>query len=93
MKGCHYFETILPKICECPQFSSPVLKTLRQPDPPPAETQPVFHAVGNSEPSYTEYVTDYLPAEVWMSGQDGFLIHVTKGAHSRQVVKGQKAGK
>ena len=70
-----------------------VLKTLPQPDPPLAGPQLVFHAVGNFEPSYTEYVTDYLLAEVWLPGQDGFLIHVTKGAHSLQIVKGQKTGK
>jgi hypothetical protein len=70
-----------------------VLKTLPQPTPPVTEPQLVFHAVGNFEPSYTEYMTDYLLAEVWFPGEDGCLIHVTKGAHSRQIVKGQKAGK
>jgi hypothetical protein len=70
-----------------------VLKTLPQPDPPIGEPQIIFNLVGNFEPSYTEYVTDYLLAEVWLPGQDGFLLHVTKGAHSRQTIKGQKAGK
>ena len=70
-----------------------VLKTLAQPSPPIAEPQLIFDAVGNFEPSYTEYVTDYVLAEVWLPGQDGCLLHVTKGAHSRQTIKGQKAGK
>jgi hypothetical protein len=70
-----------------------VLKTLPQPNPPFAEPQLVFDAVGNFEPSYTEYMTDYLLAEVWLPGQDGFLVHVTKGAHAHQTIKAQKAGK
>ncbi len=72
------------------EISIAVLKTLPQPDPLPAEPQLVFHAVGNFEPSYTEYMTEYLLAEVWLPGQEGLLVHVTKGAHSRQTVKGQK---
>ena len=72
----------------------PVLKRIPPPaQGAPAEPQAVFHAVGNFEPSYTEYMTDYILAELWLPGQDGFLIHVTKGAHSLQTVKGQKAGK
>lgn len=75
------------------EVAVPVLKTLPQPAPPIAEPQLNFDAVGNFEPSYTEYMTDYLLAEVWLSGQDGFLLHITKGGHSHQTVKGQKAGK
>ncbi len=70
-----------------------ILKVLPPPDPPVAEPQLIFDAVGNFEPSYTEYVTDYVLAEVWFPGQDGFQVHVTKGAHARQTVKGQKVGK
>lgn len=70
-----------------------VLKTLPQPNPPFAEPQLVFDAVGNFEPSYTEYMTEYVLAEVWFPGRDGFLLHVTKGAHAHQVVKEQKTGK
>jgi hypothetical protein len=70
-----------------------VLKTLPQPNPPITEPQIIFNLVGNFEPSYTEYMTDYLLAEVWLPGQDGSLLQVTKGAHSRQTIKGQKAGK
>ncbi len=68
----------------------PVLQRLAQPTPPVAEPQVVLDAVGNFEPSYTEYVTDYLLAEVWFPGQDGFLIRALKGAHQHQTIKGEK---
>jgi hypothetical protein len=69
----------------------PFIQRLPQPQPPLEEPQLVFDLVGNFEPSYTEYVTDYLLAEVWLPGEDGFLIHTTKGAHQNQTIKGQKA--
>jgi hypothetical protein len=69
----------------------PSIERLPQPSPPLQEPQLVFDMVGNFEPSYTEYVTDYLLAEVWLPGEEGFLIHTTKGAHQNQIVKGQKA--
>ncbi len=60
----------------------------------PAEAQAmeprlVFDEVGNFEPSYTEYFTVYVLAEVWLSGQEGYLVHTTKGAHKTRVVKGE----
>jgi hypothetical protein len=69
----------------------PFIQRLEQPKPPLQEPQLVFDMVGNFEPSYTEYVTDYVLAEVWLPGEDGFLIHTTKGAHQHQTIKGQKA--
>lgn len=69
----------------------PVLDKIAPPTPPPAEPQIVFHAVGNFAPSYTEYVTEYVLAEVWFPGQEGFLLHVTKGAHQLKTVKGEAA--
>jgi hypothetical protein len=71
----------------------PYTQKLAQPNPPIEEPQLVFDAVGNFEPSYTEYFTVYLLAEVWLPGEDGLLIHTTKGAHQNHVVKGQKADK
>ena len=71
----------------------PFINRLTQPKPPIEEPQLVFDVVGNFEPSYTEYVTDYVLAEVWLLGEDGFLVHTTKGAHQRQTIKGQKAKK
>lgn len=66
----------------------PFINRLPQPQPPLTEPQLVFDAVGNFEPSYTEYFTVYVLAEVWLAGQDGFLVHTTKGAHQTQTVKG-----
>jgi hypothetical protein len=68
----------------------PVLQRMPQPAPPLAEPQVVVDVVGNFEPSYTEYVTDYLLAEVWFPGQDGFLIRSLKGAHRHQTIKAEK---
>ena len=73
------------------EFQVPFTKRLAQPSPPLAEPQLVFDVVGNFAPSYTEYVTDYVLAEVWLQGADGFLIHTMKGAHKTQTIKGQKA--
>jgi hypothetical protein len=73
------------------EFKVPFTKRLAQPSPPLAEPQLVFDVVGNFAPSYTEYVTDYVLAEVWLPGADGFLVHTLKGAHKTQTIKGQKA--
>ncbi len=73
------------------EFQIPFTKRLAQPSPPLAEPQLVFDVVGDFAPSYTEYVTDYVVAEVWLPGTDGFLVHTLKGAHKTQVLKGQKA--
>ncbi len=62
-------------------------------EPPAAEPRLVFDEVGNFEPSYTEYFTVYVLAEVWLSGQEGYLIHTTKGAHRNQTVKGEATKK
>lgn len=71
----------------------PFIQRLEQPKPSIPEPQLVFDAVGTFEPSYTEYVTEYVLAEVWLPGEDGFLIHTTKGAHQDQIVKGKIAKK
>jgi hypothetical protein len=66
----------------------PLTEKLPPPNPAVAEPRLVFDEVGNFEPSYTEYFTVYVLAEVWLSGPEGYLVHVTKGAHKNQVVKG-----
>lgn len=73
------------------EIQVPFLQRLEQPKPTIEEPQLVFDVVGNFEPSYTEYITEYVLAEVWLPGEDGFLIHSTKGAHQRQTLKGEKA--
>jgi hypothetical protein len=67
----------------------PFSQELTPAEPPGAEPRLVFDEVGTFEPSYTEYFTVYVLAEVWLSGKDGYLIHTTKGAHKNQVVKGE----
>jgi len=73
------------------EFQVPFIKRLAQPTPPLAEPQLVIDVVGNFAPSYTEYVTDYVLAEVWLPGGEGFLVHAMKGAHASQTIKGEKA--
>ena len=53
----------------------------------------VFDMVGNFEPSYTEYVTDYLLSEVWLERADGLLVTATQSVHQHQTIKGQRAKK
>jgi hypothetical protein len=71
----------------------PFTQKLTPAEPPATEPRLVFDEVGNFEPSYTEYFTVYVLAEVWLSGQDGYLIHATKGAHKNQIIKGEAAKK
>jgi len=75
------------------EFPVPVIQRLAQPSPPLQVPQLVFDMVGNFEPSYTEYVTDYVLAEVWLPGQDGLQVHALKGAHQNRTVKGEIAKK
>ncbi len=70
-----------------------VLARLDQPAPPFADFKLVFNMVGNFEPSYTEYVTEYHLAELWQPGEKGYQTHVLKGAHKTQEVKGEPVKK
>ncbi len=65
-----------------------VLERIPQPAPPVAEPRLVFDEVGDFAPSYTEYITVYVLSEVWLPGEDGYRIHVTKGAHKTKTVTG-----
>ena len=62
-----------------------------KPEAPVAEPRLVFDEVGDFAPSYTEYMTVYVLSEVWLPGQDGYRVHVTKGAHKTKVVTGAAA--
>ena len=75
------------------EFEVPFTKRLPQPSPPLAEPQLVIDMVGNFAPSYTEYTTDYVLAEVWLKGADGFLVRAMKGGHKTQIIKGSKDAK
>jgi hypothetical protein len=71
----------------------PVLARLDQPTPPVADHKLVFNIVGNFEPSYTEYVTEYHLSELWQPGEKGYQTHILKGAHKTQEIKGEPAKK
>jgi hypothetical protein len=71
----------------------PFQERLPKPDTPLAEPALVFDVVGNFEPSYTEYVTEYVLAQIWVPGEQGYLIHLTKGAHQEKVIKGRPPAK
>ena len=75
------------------EVSIPIIKKMEQKDPPIVEPQLIFDTVANFEPSYTEYVTDYLLAEVWLTGKDGFLMLDGERAEYTKTVKGANAGK
>jgi hypothetical protein len=68
----------------------PSIGTAPQPTPPVTGPQLLFDVVGNFAPSYSEYVTDYVLAEVWMPGRDGIVIKTLKGAHQHQIIKAEQ---
>jgi hypothetical protein len=70
-----------------------VLERIAASAPPAAAPRLVFDEVGDFAPSYTEYLTVYVLSEVWLAGEDGFRIHVTKGAHKTKDVKGDATKK
>jgi hypothetical protein len=70
-----------------------VLERIAAPAPPLPAPQLVFDEVGDFAPSYTEYITVYILSEVWLAGEDGYRVHVTKGAHKTKTVMGEAAKK
>ena len=70
-----------------------VLERIAKPEPPVAGPRLVFDEVGDFAPSYTEYITVYVLSEVWLPGEDGYRVHVTKGAHKTKEVKGEATKK
>lgn len=70
-----------------------VLERIPRPEPPVPGPRLVFDEVGDFAPSYTEYITVYLLSEVWLPGEDGYRVHVTKGAHKTKEIKGDGAKK
>ena len=75
------------------EISLPFIKKLAQPDPPVELPQLIFDMVANFEPSYTEYVTEYLLAEVWLTGKGGFLILDGERSEYTKNIKGVTAKK
>jgi len=93
-------QVTLKQVATGKETAVPVIETLKPAAPTPGGTGPtppspgptlVFHEVGNFEPSYTEYFTVYVLAEVWLAEGDGCLIRRTKGAHKDKLVKGELA--
>jgi len=70
-----------------------VIERIAQPAPPVVAPKLVFDEVGDFAPSYTEYLTVYVLSEVWLPGEDGYRIHVTKGAHKTKEVAGEPVKK
>jgi hypothetical protein len=75
------------------EFLIPFTEKLVQPKQPIEEPQLIFDMVANFEPSYTEYITEYLLAEVWLTGKDGFLVLTAERSEYQKTVKGVKAEK
>lgn len=75
------------------ELDIPFTEKLGPPAPPVAGPRLVFDEVGDFAPSYTEYITVYVLSEVWLSGEDGFVVHTTKGAHKNKTVTGAPAKK
>lgn len=69
----------------------PVSGKLDPPAEPAEEFRLVFNIVGNFEPSYTEYITEYVLTEAWLGGENGLLIRAFKGTYESHIVTGRKA--
>jgi hypothetical protein len=82
---------VLKQVSTGKETAVAVIERIAQPVPPVAEPRLVFDEVGDFAPSYTEYITVYVLSEVWLPGEDGFRVHVTKGAHKTKAVNGAVA--
>lgn len=67
-----------------------IIEKLPPPDPSKTEPELVFDMVANFEPSYTEYITEYLLAEVWLPEMGGVLILSGERAEYTKNVKSVK---
>jgi len=83
----------LRRVTDGQEATIPILKKLSQPDPPNEAPQLIFDMVANFEPSYTEYITDYLLAEVWLTEKEGFLVLADERAEYTKNIKGEEAKK
>jgi hypothetical protein len=81
---------VLKQMSSGKEIALKVLERIK-PEAPAAEPRLVFDEVGDFAPSYTEYITVYVLSEVWFPGEDGYRVHVTKGAHKTKVVTGAAA--
>jgi len=79
----------LRRVTDGQEATIPILKKLSQPDPPNETPQLIFDMVANFEPSYTEYITDYLLAEVWLTKEEGFLVLTDERAEYTKIITGE----
>lgn len=82
---------VLKQVSSGREVALTVLERIAPPAEPVAEPRLVFDEVGDFAPSYTEYITVYVLSEVWLPGQEGYRVHVTKGAHKTRAVTGTAA--
>ena len=82
---------VLRQVSSGKEIPVAVIERIPRPEPPADGPRLVFDEVGDFAPSYTEYVTVYVLAEVWLPGEDGYRVHVTKGAHKTRAVTGEAA--
>ena len=69
----------------------PAKERLKQGTRPIEQPELVFDMVGNFEPSFSEYVTDYLLSEVWLPRADGVVVLATSGKHDHKTIAGRLA--
>jgi hypothetical protein len=81
---------VLKQVSTGKEIALTVIERIK-PEAPLAEPRLVFDEVGDFAPSYTEYITVYVLSEVWFPGQDGYRVHITKGAHKTKTVTGAAA--
>ncbi len=72
------------------EYVVPFSEKLTPPEGAPAGARLGFDEVGDFAPSYTEYVTVYVLSEVWLSGGEGYRVHLTKGSHKTKTVEAVK---
>ena len=84
---------ILKQVATGKETPLAAIERIPQPTPPVAAPKLVFDEVGDFAPSYTEYLTVYVLSEVWLPGEEGYRIHVTKGAHKTKEVAGEPVKK
>jgi len=73
------------------EISITIIKQLTEPNPAIETPQLIFDMVANFKPSYTEYVTDYLLTEVWLSEKDGYLVLDSERSEYTKGIKGVMA--
>ncbi len=82
---------VLRQVSTGKELELTIQEKMAPPEQPAAEPRLVFDEVGDFAPSYTEYFTVYVLSQIWLSGEEGYRIHTTKGAHKEKVIAGSPA--